>query len=150
MIQRIENMAEESDDSLEAVGGSFYREGKLPGGFDVRVFRATWEKLISAKLGALWKLVEGDTVIGGLGGTMFPCPNDGALVAHEMFWYVAPEHRGGMGGARLLKEFEGWAEKAGAKRVQMAHLIGLAPERMKEFYEKRGYRAVEITYMKEF
>ena len=148
MIAAIEDVDAESDETFMRVGGAFFNEGKMPGSFDPSIFRRTWRLILQHGIGGLWKAESGGVVIGGIGGTIFGDPNDGALVAQEMFWYIDEPHRGGMAAVRLLTTFENWAKARGAKRIQMAHLLELQPERIRDFYERRGYKAVEVIYAK--
>jgi GNAT superfamily N-acetyltransferase len=149
MISLIEDISTETDETLDQMGGAFFREGKLPGGFDPVIFRRTWDTLIKAGVGVLFKIAVGDKMVGGLGGTIYGDPNDGQLVAQEMFWFVDADHRGGMAPIRLLKNFEDWARSRGASRVHMAHLLELQPDKIRDFYERRGYKAVEVVYSKD-
>lgn len=149
MIERITNIEAEPEENLKWLGESFFKEGSLPGGFNLGVFRKTWAGLLSAYNGALWKAMDNGKLIGGMGAIIYPDPNDGALVATEAFWYIAPEHRGSSSGLRMLNEFELWAAMRGAKRLHMAYLLASMPEKVSKLYEKRGYKAREVIYVKE-
>jgi GNAT superfamily N-acetyltransferase len=60
----------------------------------------------------------------------------------ELFWYAPPESRGS--GVRLLRRAEAWARGNGVKHAAM-----IAPdERVAAFYERMGYAALEINYIK--
>lgn len=132
---------------LAALGARFHTEGNLPGCFNPLVFVRTWRTFLSAGVAEVF-IIETDGVITGmLGAMIYPDPNDGALVATEMFWYVAPEARGA--GLRLLRDFEAWATDRGAARLIMVHLHDLMPEALAKLYQRRGYRPVETHYIKE-
>lgn len=132
---------------LARYGAQFFAEGKLPGRFVPDVFVATWTKLITARLGIVIALESGDELLGGLGAMAYPDPNDGALIATELFWYIRQGHRGG--GFHLLNTFEAWARRNGCKRIAMVHLTTLMPAVLERVYTARGYRHVESHYMKE-
>lgn len=148
-IERITDLRQVPDESLQWLGESFYGEGKLPGKFVLENFKASWGKLIAADIGALWVLQREGALVGAIGGVIYPDINDGQPVAMETFWYVAEAHRGGMGGIRLMRDFELWAGMKGAKRIIMAYIFSSMPESVKHFYERDGYRPMEMWYVKE-
>lgn len=102
----------------------------------------TLEMLITSEVGAVFVSERNQQVTGMIGLFVFEHPLTGALAAHEMFWWVDPEHRGQ--GIRLLKWAEEWAREAGAQHVHM-----IAPSRAVErVYERLGYGYVEAAYQK--
>jgi GNAT superfamily N-acetyltransferase len=108
-----------------------------------------WRRVIEAGAGAIF-LLETDEggVAGGIGGICTPDILTGQLVAVELFWYVQPEHRHGLFPVRLLREYERWASGQGCVHVSMIYMEASMPERMKEFYERSGYRLLETVYRK--
>lgn len=148
LTSAVERLTETELPELARLGKLFYREGALPGKFVPEQFIATWRKFFELGFGVVFGLrIEGE-LMGALGAAVLPDPNDGELVGSEMFWWVAPEARGhGMG---LLNAYETWAvNEMGAKRIGMVHLLSLAPEKMGKLYERRGYKATEVHYVKE-
>lgn len=143
-IQSLKEMKES-----ELLGPSFFNECGLPGTFKHEAFLHNWTLFLEKNIGAMWALVKGDKILGVLGGILAPDMNNGDMMAVETFWYVLPEARGSLDSIRLLMTFEIWAQNVGAKRIMMAHLLSSMPEKLKEYYEKRGYRALEINYVKE-
>lgn len=131
---------------LSELGLKFYAESGLPGRFVPSVFEASWTKFYGLGMGQIFKLEEDGKVVGAIGGMIYPDPNDGDLVASEMFWFVEPEARGG--GIRLFIAFENWAKERGAKRIAMIHLQSLAPEALERLYFRKGYRKTESHYFK--
>lgn len=129
------------------VGYMFFKEGNLPGGFKRDVFLRNWSAILKERRGIFLGAFEDEKFTGGLGAVLCPDLNNGQLLAVECFWYVLPEYRGH--GLRLLRAFERWAKEAGVRRVAMIHLMSLHPEAMRQLYERLGYRAVEINYIKE-
>ena len=90
-------------------------------------------------------LVAGDDValVGMLGLFCFPHPFSGALVATETFWWVDPAHRG-RDGIRLLEAGLAWAVAHDATAIFM-----IAPNaKVARFYERRGFVAVETSYVR--
>lgn len=108
-----------------------------------------WERALTCVQGNIF-LLEDDSgnVAGGIGGLTHPDLLSGQLCAVELFWYVKPEFRKGLWPVRLLKEFERWAEKSGCRTVAMVYMQDSQPEKMKEFYERSGYRLQESHYIK--
>lgn len=149
MIQRISDITRENPDHINRLGVSFYSEGGLPGQFKLGYFLNNWAKVIAKDVGALWKLTLDDQLVGAIGGIIFPDMNDGELVATETFWYVDKQYRGGTGGIRLLQEFENWAMSREVRRLLMTHIVGVMPDNLEPFYQKRGYRLFEKCYVRE-
>lgn len=148
MIQRIVNI----DNDLVAMcerGNDFFAEAQLPGTFKTEIFLTSWRALFAAGYGAMWKSLKDGTITGLLGALLSFDLNDGATTASEAFWFVLPEHRNGLAGIRLFEAFEQWADDVGASRRIMAHINGLHPEKMRDFYVRRGYRPIETHYVKE-
>lgn len=131
---------------LTRLGAKFYAESGLPGKFVPEVFIANWTKYYEIGWGNIVGLFEGKVPIGAIGMMSYPDPNDGEPVAMEMFWFVQPESRGA--GLKLLDEFERWAANRGAKRITMVHLTQLAPEVLRKLYLRKGYREIEVHFVK--
>lgn len=73
--------------------------------------------------------------------------NDRAVT--EMFWYVLPEHRVQKASTNLIDAYEFWARRIGAKFACMSHFHDKTGFRLKKVYDRRGYRPIEYTYIKE-
>lgn len=130
------------------IGESFFSECGLPGTFKYVAWFHNWRAIMQHNLGTIWVLRIQGKIVGALGAMLVPDINDGELVATETFWYVLPQYRNSLWSVRLLTNFEHWAVEIGAKRIVMVHLLSHMPEKLKRFYEKRGYQSVEITYAK--
>lgn len=133
---------------LFSMAENFWAEGKLPGQFKPEVFIRTWTTLMENNIGRILGYFKEDRIAGALGFILSPDPNDGEMVATEMFWFVLPSDRGGTG-LKLLHFYERLAKAAGAKRTIMAHLQGLNDEKLKHLFARRGYRPIETHYLKE-
>lgn len=72
--------------------------------------------------------------------------NHGVTSAHEFFWYVAEEARGGFDAIRLLSRCEAWAKEQGCSLVSMTALACNAG--VGELYERRGYTPQETNFIK--
>lgn len=115
----------------------------------MEAFLYNWTSLLDKDIGAMWAYMEEDKICGMLGGVLLPGLNDGELTATECFWYVLPEHRGSSGGIRLIREFQAFAKKMGAKRIIMASLTSSPVcEKVERLYEGLGFKLVERHYLK--
>jgi GNAT superfamily N-acetyltransferase len=66
-------------------------------------------------------------------------------MAVELGWYVKPEHRGEKIGKDLMDGFEDWAKIMSCILITMISI----DDEVGKYYEKRGYKLYERTYMKE-
>ena len=145
----IRELKAEEVESITHMGESFFAEGKLPGSFKSDVFIKTWTNLITLRMGLILVACNGSNEpVGALGAIITPDVNDGEIVAQEAFWFMSPEARGSFAGARLLDAFEKIAQDKGAKRLIMVHLLSLNADKLGKFYERMGYRATEVNFVK--
>lgn len=92
--------------------------------------------------------VEG-TLVGMLGALVHPFHlNTNHLVATEGMWWVEPEHQGRRVAGDMMDAMERMAKVAGCSLVVMAKL-DTSPEGLGRYYESRGYRPTETSYIKE-
>lgn len=132
------------------LGQEFFATGAFPGKLIPEVFVRRWTEILNAGIGSIHGLFAGDRLLGIIGGILFRDPNDDALVASEMFWFVPREHRGTLGSLRLVDAYESWAKNMGAERLTMIHLEALAPAALEKLYLRKGYTKVESHYIKTF
>lgn len=64
--------------------------------------------------------------------------------AHEIAWWVSPDHRGGS--IEMLRKYEQWANEKGAKFIEVKSLNKF-PE-SEYIYERLGYEPVETSWIK--
>lgn len=112
--------------------------------FDPDHFKETWEQILASDAGAIIKYEKDGKIIGALGFLVYKDILSGELKSTETFWFVSKEFRGV--GLLLFDEFERISKERGVKRIMMAHLSKLTPERLKTLYLKKGYREVETYY----
>lgn len=136
---------------LVNMGQDFFAESGLQ---DVASWDATsFEKTVRALLagdvpGSLLVAERDNEVIGMTGAIMFPLYCNLALMcAQEVFWWVAPEFRSGLGGA-LLDELEADVKRKGAHVFMSAQIAGQRDEAFARLYRKRGYRPSENTFIR--
>ena len=144
----IRELKSEELPSLKALGEQFTRESKYVK-IDHNYFIKSWESFLSANIGVIFiAKTELGEIAGAIGALKFNEPNCGTLMANELFWIVAPDHRGGCG-IQLLNRLEKWAEDEGCKWLWMNYLIDSMPEKVQGIYERKGFTIAETHWVKE-
>ena len=70
----------------------------------------------------------------------------GESFADEITWWVEPSQRNGFRvGPKLLGCAQNWAHGRGLRSIKMVAPI---PSTVGTFYERAGYRAIEVSYLK--
>lgn len=65
--------------------------------------------------------------------------------AHEIMWWIEPDHRG-QAANRMLHAYEEWAR---SRDCVLIHMVGLGSDPVTtKLYERHGYRAAERHFMK--
>jgi len=90
---------------------------------------------------------EEQDIQGAIGFLISNDLHDGKKIGIETFWFVDPKYRGI--GKELFKTFEEEARKLGCKKLAMIHMVDSYPDTLKVFYEKQGYKLLEMHYIKE-
>ena len=135
-------------DKLSDGAEQFFVEGKIPGKFDIEIFKRNWTFFYEGNFGCIFVLIdENEKVYGAIGCIKVPDLMTATIIASEMFWYVLNGHRGE--GMKLFNAFEKWAKENGCQSIRMIHLTGLMVDELKSLYLRRGYREVETAYEKE-
>ncbi len=66
------------------------------------------------------------------------------------YWlYLKPEHRGGMTAMKMYKAVYEWAKFCKAEDVYLGYNFGTKNKKMKNFFERMGYKHFADCYMKE-
>lgn len=73
--------------------------------------------------------------------------NPSVVIAHELVYWIEPEHRGGMMAARMLKAIEEACRAKGATTIRMATLSS-SPEAADKLYMRAGFHLSEKYYSK--
>jgi len=117
--------------------------------FDENSLTSTLIALMSGVAGGSLLVAEADgQVVGMAACVVFPFyANHSTLIGQEMFWWVNPEHRKGIGGS-LLDELEAEAKRKGAKVFLGAHLSGERNAAFERLYRRRGYTPAENTHLR--
>lgn len=131
-------------------GEAFFAEAKLPGKFSPSEFVGRMTSLIESGAGIIiGAFAQSGEIQGAIAGVAYDDIYTGDRVAVEMFWFMLPEARGGVGAFRLLHAFEKWARSGGCKRCAMIHLLAINSEPLQAIYQRMGYRPVETNYLKD-
>jgi len=126
----------------------FHAASGAPGTLSPAAWLEAWGRLLEAGDGLILAIPDEEgNILGGIGGIAFNDPNDGTMTIQEAFWYVDPDSRGI--GLELLDEFIAIARLKGAGRLLLSHTEKLRPRALKRLYERKGFRPVETSYVKE-
>jgi len=91
--------------------------------------------------------VDGDNVVGVISGVITEQRMSDSRLFHETVWYVHPEYR--TCGVRLLRHLENWCREQGIGQIVMCFMFNSMPEKLYDFYQRMGYRPLEVHLMKE-
>jgi len=151
MITKVTDINQIPREVLLEFGDKFFHEAKLQGTFNPEHFERTWITVLGQGLGTIWKLEVGGKIVGLLGAFLTPDLCTGDLAATEAFWYVLPEHRGGLIGIRLLEHYEQWSLQHKAVRSTMIRILNrdnMNGDGLDKLYRLRGYEPSEMSYTK--
>lgn len=126
---------------------SFFREFALPGALNESHFVASLRQHIRAGHGFV--LAAGAAPFSGsIAGIVYPDFVTGEPTCMEFYWYVMPDRRGSVG-VRLLRAFEAEAQRRGARRIMMMHLMAAHTDGFERLYTRAGYKLIEQVYSRE-
>lgn len=117
--------------------------------FDEPSFTTTVISLMSGVAnGTLLVAESAEQAVGMAAHVVFPFyANMNTKISQEIFWFVKPDFRNGIGAA-LLDELEADARRKGADVFMSAAIAGLRDGAIKRVYERRGYRPSENTFIR--
>lgn len=96
---------------------------------------------------AVFVAAQGEKIVGVAQAVKYTNYFSDAPMGIELFWWVAPEHRGGSAAVRLMDAMERWADDehcVAFAMVDITHINSAAPR----IYERRGYELCERTWIK--
>jgi GNAT superfamily N-acetyltransferase len=115
--------------------------------FDRDSFRATFSNLIFNHAAVVLVAEKDEQAVGMAAALIYPFYfNANHRTSQEMLWWVDPEHRGI--GSELFEALEREVKVRGAESLTMVTLEALTPERIGKFYQSRGYRPSDHSYIK--
>lgn len=131
------------------VAKAFYEQTKLGSPFDEHFFAENLHTLSAQGRLFVSAKVSNGAIVGSLVGMLVLNMMSGELMAQELFWYVMPEHRGGIDGIRMLADFEKWASEVCATQIIMANFhLEQTSDPVAALYEKRGFTSIETHHIK--
>jgi hypothetical protein len=92
--------------------------------------------------------VLGDEVYGGFLGIIFKSLFCDQLIGKDIGWWVKKSKRGSAAAILLLREFEAWAQNAGAVKLMLGQASGIDIEKTTRLYQHCGYKVVGYNTMK--
>jgi hypothetical protein len=148
IIKRITDIRSLDWDGLESLANKFFNEAKLTGTLNFAHTKAALTFAHDNGALGLWVLEDDGKLVGAICGMIAQMPFTGIPIAIETFWYVIPEARGGLGGFRLFNIFCNWATDVGVSAIHVAHMEGIHPQRMADYYLQNGFNRLETIYTK--
>ena len=144
----LRKVALEDRDAIGVLVKNFGREYDLPFKLDMDNYVGPMIERAFIHDDVFFYVVEEEgVVVGFLAGLLSTSNAFNLKLAHELGWYIAPEHRGSAAGTLLISRFEDWAIEVGAYYVTMSYNPSLNKE-LSVFYERNGYIQAEVTYVK--
>ncbi len=142
----------EPDDipSIVSMGELFFEESGYASviTWDQASFLKTACTLLVADEGSLLVAEQHGLIVGMAGSVVFPFfMNQSQRIGQELFWWVSPDYRQGIGSA-LLDELEADAKRKGADVFMSAQIAGQRDEAFKRLYMRRGYKPAENSFMR--
>jgi len=132
-------------DDLERMGIAFAHAAGLPD-VDPDTLLTTLQSLID---NGILKVAVNGSVVGCIGALIFRhWWNRHEIVAQELFWWVAEDHRGGSAALRLLTALEKTAKAQGASKLMMLCLDDLDGNKVAKMYTRLGYAPQEQTFVR--
>lgn len=102
--------------------------------------------VLSRKMVVFVQIVN-NKIVGVLGGHIAAYTGSEKERASEAFFYIEPEHRGGLAAVRMMKGYIDWAWERGMDRCQMTALSSTDTEgKVRQFYESLGLKLVEQAF----
>jgi len=117
-------------------------------GYDTPSVERTLREFILNHIGIVVE-VKGE-IVGVIGGAIVPSFTDHKqTIFAESMWYILPAHRGGVIGVKLLKLVERYCLDRGIEKIVMIGMCDDRADKLKDFYKRMGYEALEIHYIKD-
>ena len=109
------------------------------------------EQLINSDLGfvkvACFNCKE---IVGAIAGVVTELPINDLVVAQELMLWLDPSHRNGKTAPKLIDAYVNWAERKNCDFVRLSALDGVMDGRAGVLFKRKGFKAVETAYIKEF
>lgn len=127
---------------------SFYENSPYSGfTFSEEKCREIWDVYLQDKTRVIIILACDENPFGMIIGLASEMPFSKEKTTIELAWWCDPNKRGSRDSIMLMKAYEDWAIRIGAKMSQMAMLDDSTD--LEKFYTRSGYRPAERSYIKE-
>ena len=137
----------EEVEKLEPLIAAFFAEGHIEAEFDPKYSARTLRSLLAGGSGIAFVAEVDGKLVGLIAGVIHPDMTSGIPCAGEWCWFVAKEYRG-LVGLKLLAAYEAEAERRGARKLVMLHLMNEDGEKVAEVLKRRGYIPREQLFMR--
>jgi len=138
---KIREMTHEDVQYAASLGAAMHKESWFRDfDFDETKARSIWDfKVARPDRWCLFVAEDDNKIIGVFAGVAHEHFFGNHLVSSDLILYVDPEHRGGSAAPRLIKAYEEWAKKIGAKDITIGVSTGVQEERTAKLFEKLGF-----------
>lgn len=128
---------------------NFHKEaaGEYLGVFDPETTISTIKTITASRPDNVFLLILDGVCEGLLAGVEFPAMASDKRIFQEIIWYVNTPFR--KHGIKLYKYAEKMLKERGISIMIMAVLENSKTKKIKSFYERIGYKPMEVHYMKE-
>lgn len=113
--------------------------------FDGAQLASTIASTIASPAGFAHVAEHGGQVVGGMLAMVAPHYFSPDLVACDLALFMAPEHRGGMAGVRLISAYVGWAESMGAAVTQLGVMTGVNVDKTEALLHRLGWHRAGLV-----
>ena len=118
--------------------------------FDDEVTTRTLTNIVGDSVAGIALVAESDGVIvGGIVGYVAPHYFGKCRVASDLALFVTKEERRGRLALRLINKFIERATELGADQISLGTTTGVESERVKQLYERMGFKHVGYVFHKE-
>lgn len=94
--------------------------------------------------GAVFVYLHDGEVVGGIAVASQQHWASDAFIAHEVSFFIHPEHRGGMAACRLICAMVAWAKADGCAWLHAGTSTGIDAEMVARLYERLGFQRCAI------
>ena len=132
--------------AILTLGEEFFKVSGIPAfcRFNLKSCSILIRQLIQGDGATILVLEHAGEIVGILGAYLVLMPfNLDHINCQEMFWYIAPAHRGGTGALRLIKALFAWAEANGARSISMAAMEAQDREKVTKLYKAMKLQKLE-------
>ncbi len=145
VIRKLSNI-DELGDSPEWVS-SLMSSTQIPARFKIKRFLNSWDIFLQMGIGVFIVAEKDGKKIGAIGGVAMPPPYSDETFLTQMFWWVQPEERHGVG-LKLLNAFEEEAKSRKCSGIIVAYVDECMLPKVKKVYERHDFQPAEQWWYK--